>query len=117
MQYEKEITLKNGAKCLLRGACEADAAEVLRTFNLTHTETEYLLTYPEENSFTVGQEAEFLKARSESKNAIEIAAFVDGRIVGTAGRIQSVTRKSFATAQTSASLLKKPTGAAASGKP
>ena len=43
------------------------------------------MTYPEENSFTVGQEAEFLKARSESKNAIEIAAFVDGRIVGTAG--------------------------------
>ena len=85
MQYQKEIILKDGAKCFLRGAGEADAAEVLRTFNLTHTETEYLLTYPEENSFTVGQEAEFLKARSESKNAIEIAAFVDGRIVGTAG--------------------------------
>ena len=52
MQYEKEIILKNGVKCLLRGACEADAAEVLRTFDLTHA---------------------------------EIAAFVDGRIVGTAG--------------------------------
>lgn len=85
MQYEKEIILKNGAKCLLRGAGEVDAAEVLRTFTLTHAETEYLLTYPEENSFTVEQEAEFLKAHSESKNAIEIAAFVDGRIVGTAG--------------------------------
>ena len=77
MQYEKEIILKDGAKCLLRGAGEADAAEVLRTFDLTHAETDYLLTYPEE--------AKFLKARSESKNAIEIAAFVDGRIVGTAG--------------------------------
>ena len=85
MQYEKEVTLKNGAKCLLRGACKADAAEVLHTFDLTHAETDYLLTYPEENSFTVQEEAEFLKARSESKNAIEIAAFVDGRIVGTAG--------------------------------
>ena len=85
MQYEKEIILKDGAKCSLRGAGEADAAEVLRTFDLMHAETDYLLTYPEESSFTVGQEAEFLKARSESKNAIEIAAFVDGRIVGTAG--------------------------------
>ena len=85
MQYEKEIILKDGAKCLLRGAGEADAAEVLRTFNLTHAETDYLLTYPEENSFSVEQEAEFLKARNESKNAIEIAAFIDGRIVGTAG--------------------------------
>lgn len=85
MQYEKEIILKDGAKCLLRGAGEADAAEVLRTFDLTHAETDYLLTYPEENSFAVQEEAEFLKARSESKNAIEIAAFVDGRIAGTAG--------------------------------
>ena len=50
-----------------------------------HAETDYLLTYPEENSFTVQEKAKFLKARSESKNAIEIAAFVDGRIVGTAG--------------------------------
>ena len=85
MQYEKEVCLKDGVKCILRGASEADAAEVLRTFNLTHTETDYLLTYPEENSFTVGQEAEFLKARNESENSIEIAAFIDGRIVGTAG--------------------------------
>ena len=67
MQYEKEIILKDGAKCFLRGAGEADAAEVLRTFDLTHAETDYLLTYPEENSFTVQEEAKFLKARSESK--------------------------------------------------
>lgn len=85
MQYEKEIILKDGAKCSLRGAGEADAAEVLRTFDLTHAETDYFLTYPEENSFTVQEEAKFLKARSESKNAIEIAAFVDARIAGTAG--------------------------------
>ena len=85
MKYQKEVLLKDGTKCLLRGAGERDAAEILRCFHLTHAETDYLLTYPEENLFTVWQEAEFLKARSESKNAIEIAAFVDGRIVGTAG--------------------------------
>ena len=67
MQYEKEIILKDGAKCLLRGAGEADAVGVLRTFDLTHAETDYFLTYPEENSFTVQEEAKFLKARSESK--------------------------------------------------
>ena len=85
MQYRKEITLKDGTACLLRGADENDAAEVLRCFNLTHAETDFLLTYPEENSFTVEQEAAFLKARSESADAIEIAAFIDGKIVGTAG--------------------------------
>ena len=85
MQYEKEIVLKDSARCLLRGTNETDAAEMLRSFELTHAETDYLLTYPEEDSFTVQQEAEFLKARNESKNAIEIAAFFDGRIAGTAG--------------------------------
>lgn len=116
MQYEKEIILKDGAKCLLRGAGEADAAEVLRTFDLTHAETDYFLTYPEENSFTVQEEAKFLKARSESKNAIEIAAFVDARIAGTAGIDPIDDKERFAIVRTSASPLKKPTGGAASGR-
>lgn len=85
MQYRKEITLRDGTACLLRSADENDAAEVLRCFNLTHGETDFLLTYPEENSFTTEQEAAFLKAQSESADAIEIAAFIDGRIAGTAG--------------------------------
>ena len=85
MQYRKEITLRDGTACLLRSADENDAAEVLRCFNLTHGETDFLLTYPEENSFTAEQEAAFLKAQSESADAIEIAAFIDGRIAGTAG--------------------------------
>ena len=85
MQYQKEILLKDGAACVLRGAAETDAAEVLRVFNLTHAETDFLLTYPEENSFTAEQEAAFLKESSRSENAIEICAIVDGKIVGTAG--------------------------------
>ena len=93
--------------------------EVLRTFDLTHAETDYLLTYPEENSFTVQEEAKFLKARSESKNAIEIAAFVDGRIAGTAGidpiDDKEKIRHRADIVRTSISPLKKPTGGAASG--
>ena len=85
MKYQKEVILKDGTKCLLRGAGEQDAAEALHCFKLTHAETDCLLTYPEENSFTETDEAEFLKAREESANAIEIGAFVDGKIVGSAG--------------------------------
>lgn len=85
MQYQKEILLKDGAACVLRGAAEDDAAEVLRVFKLTHAETDFLLTYPEENSLTVEQEAAFLKESSQSENAIEICAIVDGKIIGTAG--------------------------------
>ena len=47
MKYQKEVLLKDGTKCLLRGAGERDAAEILRCFHLTHAETDYLLTYPD----------------------------------------------------------------------
>ena len=53
--------------------------------HLTHAETDYLLTYPEENLFTEADEAKFLKASEESANAIEIGAFVNGKVVGSAG--------------------------------
>ena len=67
MKYQKEVLLKDGTKCLLRGAGERDAAEILRCFHLKHAETDYLLTYPEENSFTVQEEAKFLKAQRKQK--------------------------------------------------
>ena len=85
MQYQKTVILKDGTPCVLRGATEKDAAEVLRSFKLTHAETDFLLTYPEENSFAEADEAKFLKAREESDNEIEICAFVDGKLTGTAG--------------------------------
>ena len=47
--------LKDGRECCLRNGTENDAQEVLDVFNLTHAETDYLLTYPDENSFTVEQ--------------------------------------------------------------
>ena len=68
--------LKDGRKCCLRNGTENDAQEVLDVFNLTHAETDYLLTYPDENSFTVEQEGAFLKAKTESSNEIEIIADV-----------------------------------------
>ena len=77
--------MKDGTPCVLRGATEKDAAEVLRSFKLTHAETDFLLTYPEENLFAEADEAKFLKAREESENEIEICAFVDGKLTGTAG--------------------------------
>ena len=77
--------LKDGRECCLRNGTENDAQEVLDVFNLPHAETDYLLTYPDENSFTVEQEGAFLKAKTESSNEIEIIAVIDGKIAGTAG--------------------------------
>lgn len=85
MDYFKTIQLKNGKICCLRSGSAADAEEALSVFNQTHAETDFLLTYPEENSFTVQQESEFLAEKFSNENEIEIVAEIDGRIVGTAG--------------------------------
>lgn len=85
MKYNKTILLKNGMECCLRNGIESDGQAVLDNFNLTHEETDYLLSYPDENQFDVMQESQFLKEKSESKNEIEILAVVDNIVAGTAG--------------------------------
>lgn len=85
MKYYKEIFLKDGRPCIVRNGTGSDAAEVYRSFNLTHGETEYLTSYPDEDRFDVSKEAEFLISKEASPNEVEICAVVDGCIVGLAG--------------------------------
>ena len=85
MEYNRIVTLRNGTQCCLRSGTEADAHAVIDNFNLTHGETDYLLSYPDESSFNVEQEARFLKEKAESKNEVEILAVVNQTVVGTAG--------------------------------
>ena len=92
MKYNKIITLKNGKEAHLRNGEFADGEAVFVNFNETHAETDYLLSYPDENSFDAEQEAEFLKKKTESPNEIEIVALVDGVVAGTAG-IEAVGAK------------------------
>lgn len=92
MKYYNEIVLKNGAHCILRSGTEADGQAVLDNFLLTHAQTDNLLTYPEENTFTAKQEADFLRAKEESPFDVEILAVVDGQVAGTAG-VEALGRK------------------------
>lgn len=85
MKYDKIITLKNGKKCHLRNGVESDGQAVWEIFNLTHEQTDFLLSYPDENSFDAIQEGQYLKEKTESENEIEILAVVDDVVVGTAG--------------------------------
>ena len=92
MEYNQSIILKNGKKALLRNGVATDGHAVFDVFNLTHAETDFLLSYPDENSFDPEQEALFLEEKTKSPNEIELLALVDDKVVGTAG-IASVGKK------------------------
>ena len=92
MKYNKTITLRNGKECCLRNGIESDGQAVFENFNLTHAQTDFLLSYPDENSFDATQESQFLKGKSDSANEIEILAIVDDVVTGTAG-IEAVGTK------------------------
>lgn len=85
MQYEKIIVLKNGKHCLLRAAVADDAKAVCEIFRKTHGQTDFLLSYPEESGMTEEKERQFLEEREQSDRAVEICAFVDGHLAGSAG--------------------------------
>ena len=92
MNYHKTITLKDGRACTLRNGTAEDGQSLLDIFNLTHAQTDYLLTYPEESSHTVQQEVDYLKQKAESADGIELLAELEGTVAGTAG-IDCVARK------------------------
>ncbi len=85
MKYNQIIKLKDGMECRLRNAAEADGQALLDLFRLTHGETDFLRSYPDEKVYDAVRESDVLKEKSESENEIEMLAEVDGRIVGSAG--------------------------------
>ena len=67
MKYDKTLKLKNGMSCRLRSGLESDGETVLDNFKLTHSETDYLGTYPDENTLDAEQEIRFLKEKYENE--------------------------------------------------
>ena len=92
MKHNQTILLKDGREALLRNGEASDGAAVYEVFNLTHAETDYLLSYPDENSLDPEQEAKYLQEKADSADGIEIIAVLDGKPVGMAG-IEPVGKK------------------------
>ena len=92
MKYSKKCILKNGKEAWLKNGEASDGNAVYENFNATHAETDYLLSYPDENSLDTEQESKLLEEKTNSSNEIEIIALVDGKVVGTAG-IEAVGTK------------------------
>ena len=70
MKYDQKIILKNGDEAWLRNGDASDGDAVYGIFNLTHAETDYLLSYPDENSFDPEQEAQFLEEKTNSSRRV-----------------------------------------------
>lgn len=85
MIYNKTVRLKDGRECCLRNGEESDAQAVIDNFNLTHAQTDYLLSYPDESGFDLQQESGFLRKKKESTDEAEILALTDGKVAATAG--------------------------------
>ena len=85
MRYSKTVILKDGRTYIVRNGTEGDAQGVWDNFVLTHGETEFLSTYPEEVTFTLEQEKAYLKQREESERDAALLAEVDGKSSGRPG--------------------------------
>ena len=85
MRYAKTVLLADGQELLVRNAVASDARALGDIMQRTHAETDYLLSYPDEQSVDEEQEARSLAETERSNNEVELVAIVDGRIVGSAG--------------------------------
>ena len=85
MRYAKTVVVKGGVELLVRNAVASDARALRETMQRTHVETDYLLSYPDEQSVDDEQEARSLEEAERSGNEVELIAVIDGRIVGSAG--------------------------------
>ena len=86
MRYkEKQIVLKNGAKCILRSPGPEDAEVTLFHLRQTAGETDFISRYPEEVKLTVEEEEAFLEEVRTDSKSLMICAVVDGIIVANAG--------------------------------
>ena len=116
MRYEKQVTLKNGQPCLLRSGMPEDAQSVIDQFVCTHGETDFLLTYPDEASFTPEQETRFSSRTSWKARASwsSVPSWM-GKLLPQPGLRPRAALKKSVIAPNLASAFSRPAGAWALG--
>lgn len=85
MKFYKEITLKDGRKCVLKNPSAENATDIIEHMRITSGETDFMLRYPDEISFTEEREIAFLKNIEESADSVMVSAFVDGELAANGG--------------------------------
>ncbi len=80
---EKEITLKDGRKAVLKNPCIEDAAQFLDFITTASGQTEFLMRYPEEwAGTTIEQEEAHINHLRSAPYALAISCYIDGKIIG-----------------------------------
>lgn len=77
----KEFVLKNGTKLILKSPEQSDAKMLLNQIVKTTSQTDYLLSTPNDFDEDISKEEEFISRFNESNDYL-ICAYVDGIIVG-----------------------------------
>lgn len=78
MRYAKTVLLVGGVELLVRNAVASDARALHETMQRTHAQTDYLLSYPDEQSVDDEQEARSLEETEHSCNEVELVAIIEG---------------------------------------
>lgn len=81
----KEVTLKNGQTVVIRSPEEADAEQLLNYMKTMSGETNNVLRYPEEVTFTIEEEREHVRNILASERDFDISVFIDGKLAGNSG--------------------------------
>ena len=71
MRYAETVILKDGVELLVRNAVASDARALRDIMQRTHAETDYLLSYPDEQGSDDEQEARSLAETERSDNEVE----------------------------------------------
>lgn len=93
MQFkEKEITLKDGRKCILCPTSPEYAKEMVDYMKKTAQETPFLLRYPDEVNYTTQSEREILDRLLKDPYSIMMMPLVEGKPAGN-GSISGIGDK------------------------
>lgn len=81
---EKHITLKDGQAALLRSPKSGDGASLLSHLLTCYDESDYLLNYPEEVTFTEKEEEVFINMTNDSATSMMVVCVINETITGCA---------------------------------
>ena len=81
----KEVTLKNGQTAVIKSPEEEDAEQLLNYLKTMSGETNNVLRYPEEVTFTVEEEREHIRNTLANERDCDISVFIEGKLAGNSG--------------------------------